>query len=1044
MKYVSLHSHSTYSYADGYALPEDHVKRVADLDMSALALTEHGNVSSHVKLEQAAKEHGIKSIFGLEAYTAPANMRETQNQRKWHLTILAADDLGYRNLMQLVTKSWDANFYRWPTVLGADLREHHEGLIVLSGCADSKLACDLLGGKGREKGDERDAVNTMLGFKRLLGDRFYLEVQQFPELDRTRLINEKYEEWSSTYGIPLVASSDVHYPHPENNEMQKILHAAGRNTGTVAAAEAEWEYDIRLTYPTSDNQIKKRLRDTGLSKFAAEAAIAHSAEIAERCNVELPKMDRVKYPIQDDIAYTPGMTTEKLFRMWMNDGWKYRGFDKLPLSVQKQYKERAEYEYGLMADKDFLDYFMMMSDAVRACKDNGIPVGPARGSAAASLVCYLLRITEVDPMKYPLMLFERFIAPDRHDLPDVDLDFDDDLRDGVRLHMAKKYGEDRVGNIGTFTRYRGKNSIDDVARVYRIPKWEVDAVKGFIPERTSADERFDASISDMIEMYPKIKEAFERWPDLYRSIELEGNLKNHGVHAAGVVVGAEPLWNYVATYSRKMQDGRKLQVLSVDKYDGEHLGLLKLDALGLKTMGMIRIALEIIGMSLDELYALPTDDPDVLDAFNRADVTGIFQFEGRTMRLVTQELRPNTFMDLSAINALARPGPYNSGTTGDYILVRHGRQEREDLHSIVGRICEETEGQIIYQEQIIRICSDVGNFPWTHATKIRKIISQKYGEAAFEKMWGDFRDGAATHDIDEQLARKIWNRMITAGLYAFNVAHSISYSLIGYWSMWLKVHHPLAFYAAQLQKTDDDDKKLDLMRDMMDKRFDRSYEVLPPNPKTSGRTWQPLDNGVLAGFKEIPGIGDKTSQAIVDFKEKVEVERWDGLIGVPGIGKKTIEKMREFSLKDDPFDIHKIERETKAIREWLRREGLPMPNTLATDIPFEAQRSSHIVLGLLKDKQPQDMYENVRARTGEELDPKTVKDPELSAYMTMFLEDTHGRITLKVNRWTYPKYRDDIDNAIINQDYVLAKAVKKPYHGRSIHATRLYIINPDD
>jgi hypothetical protein len=201
---------------------------------------------------------------------------------------------------------------------------------------------------------------------------------------------------------------------------------------------------------------------------------------------------------------------------------------------------------------------------------------------------------------------------------------------------------------------------------------------------------------------------------------------------------------------------------------------------------------------------------------------------------------------------------------------------------------------------------------------------------------------------------------------------------------------------------------------------------------------------VLAGFKEIPGIGDKTSQAIVDFKEKVEVERWDGLIGVPGIGKKTIEKMREFSLKDDPFDIHKIERETKAIREWLRREGLPMPNTLATDIPFEAQRSSHIVLGLLKDKQPQDMYENVRARTGEELDPKTVKDPELSAYMTMFLEDTHGRITLKVNRWTYPKYRDDIDNAIINQDYVLAKAVKKPYHGRSIHATRLYIINPDD
>lgn len=317
MRYVSVHTHSTYSYGDGFELPAKHVERVHELGMRALALTEHGNVSSHVKLEQAclklAKkddegnllEWAVKPLYGVEAYCAPGDMRETANQRKWHMTMLAMNQEGYRNLMRMVTRSWSPDdFYRWPTITGQNLKDNNAGIICTSGCADSHLACTLLGGKGRDAPVGRrqvarykdEAIKVMLGYKKLLGDRYYLEVQRFPQLARTCELNPQYAEWSKEFDIPLVASSDVHYPHPEQNEMQKILHAASRNTGTVAQAEAGWEYDILMTYPRSDDEILNDLIRTGLSRGSAQAAVENTARIAERCNVTLPKMDRLRYP----------------------------------------------------------------------------------------------------------------------------------------------------------------------------------------------------------------------------------------------------------------------------------------------------------------------------------------------------------------------------------------------------------------------------------------------------------------------------------------------------------------------------------------------------------------------------------------------------------------------------------------------------------------------------------------------------------------------------------------------------------------------------
>lgn len=289
MKYVSLHSHTTYSYMDGFMMPDVHVNRVAELGMSALALTEHGNVSSHVKLEKAAVAAGIKPIFGLEAYTAPP-----KSMRKWHLTVLAMNQGGYTNLMQMVTRSWTEGFHRWPTVHGNILSDNQKGLIVLSGCADSHLACTLLGGKGIEKGSKKEAEKLLRVYKRMLGDRYYLETQRFPGLERTCELNAQYAEWSSRFDIPLAATSDVHYPLPEQSDMQRILHSAGRGKHVD---EADWEYTVKLTYPISDKEILQNLIDTGIPKGQAADAIQTTADIAERCNVELPKMERLKYPI---------------------------------------------------------------------------------------------------------------------------------------------------------------------------------------------------------------------------------------------------------------------------------------------------------------------------------------------------------------------------------------------------------------------------------------------------------------------------------------------------------------------------------------------------------------------------------------------------------------------------------------------------------------------------------------------------------------------------------------------------------------------------
>lgn len=1046
MKFVSLHHHSTYSYLDGFGTPDRHAERAAELEMEALFLTEHGNVSSHVRLEQAANKAGIKAGFGCELYAGEVG--DAATQRKNHLTVLAKDVSGYQNLLRLVSRGWSEGFYYEPTVSGRMLADHQEGLIVLSGCTASLLATSLIGGKNVDPADAsyKRAKRVASKFKNLLGDRYYLEVQIIPELEAVCAINTAYERLSRELNIPLVATADVHYCKPDEADLRRVLHGQrGGNKKSFEEMGQEWDYSIDASPPMSDKMIYRRLRSTGLSHQAAVDAVLNTAAIAERCNVTLPKIDVLRYPLP------PGTDSPlALYRRWINEGWTYRGFDKLPPREKRRYLERVRYESELIEEKGFVDYFLIVSDAVKFAKSNGIAVGPARGSAAASLVCYLLRITEVNPMNFPTLLFERFIDRNRHDLPDIDLDFDDDRRHEMRDYLVAKYGEERVGNIGTFTQYKGKNSLDDVARVHRIPDWEIDTVKGLLLERSSGDLRAAATIEDTVEMFPQVKEVFDKYPMLWDATRLEGNVRGFSVHAAGLVVANEPLTNACAVYSREDKaTGERHEVLSVDKYDAEYLNVLKLDFLGLKTMGMIRIALEYIGMTLEELYALPLDDPDTLAGFREGDVVGVFQFDGRAMRSVNSGVVPDNFMEICDINALARPGPLHSGASAEYMDVKHGRKKATHYHEIVDGIARHTNYQIVYQEQILQVVRLLGNFSWEEAARIRKIISKKRGEQEFNSMRAKFIKGAKKHGMSRSDADKVFSMLATAGAYAFNAAHCVSYGLLAYWTMWLKRHHPVAFYAASLSKCSDNkagaERRGQLLRDAAKKNI----QIFPPDVQESGMTWSVTVDGIRAGFLQVPGIGEKTAKAIVDYRAEYEVERWSDLLTVHGIGPGTLSKIAEFVDHPDPFGLNLLKNTIRNVRRQIENGDLgplPAPTHTSIEVPYERGRDIEVVwLGVIRDKNYKDLFELHHSRTGQHLDPKEVKDPHLINWMVLTGEDDTDLLVVTVDRWQWERFKEEAWDIRPGKDLVLVRGVKKGFQARrAIYVKEWWVIEPGE
>jgi DNA polymerase-3 subunit alpha len=744
-----------------------------------------------------------------------------------------------------------------------------------------------------------------------------------------------------------------------------------------------------------------------------------------------------------------------LLRKWLNFGWEFRIKRTRNINMKRnrrEYIRRVEGELDVIISKGFVDYFLVTSDIVRWAKDNKIAVGPARGSAAASVVCYLLRITEVDPVQHPNMLFERFIDPTREEAPDIDLDFDDERRYEVFNYAARKYGAANTGNIANFTRYRGKNALDDVARAYQIPKWVLDPIKGLIIERSGGDSRLSDSLEDTFATFPKAQAVLDEHPRLANAVRLEGNYRGMGVHAAALAISNKPINDYCATYTRTVA-GRTANVIAYDKKDAAYIGMLKQDILGLTTMGMIGHALDIIEMDLEDLYRVPLTDPKTMEAFKNNDVIGIFQFEGRATRLVCRDVVPDYFQHLADINALSRPGPLFSGMEAQYVEVKHGRAERVSYHPIVDEYTKDTYGQIIYQEQVLRIIRELGGFPMTRVHAIRQIISQKLGEAQFESMYQEFEENACTHHgCTTAQARRIWRFMATSATYSFNIAHCISYSMLAFWQMWLKQHHPTAFYAAQLRKIGG--TNAEIKRNKLLKDADRhGIIVRPMDIETCEGTWSAADDGsIMAGLVQIPGIASKTANAILDWMDSKLGDgdlSWDNIIEVKGIGPKTRDRIIAFTMDPDPFNLNYIGRTMTDLRKELKpgnRHYLPTPTHTSDTLPKEGKHTV-VWTGIPLVREYKDLIEDERARSGKEVEEilAEIKDPHLLKSCTLkCIDDGDEEVYIRFSRWVYPQFANKLESIRLGgADAIIVRGIKREGFGVSIQARDLYAVELD-
>lgn len=1077
MEFVSFHTHTTYSYADGFGGPETHVDRAVELGMWALAFSEHGNVNSHAALERYCKQKGIKPIFGVEAYLGPVGDRKTR--AKTHLTIFAMNEIGYQNLNRIVTQSY-IDAHQFPTVSPESLAKHNEGLLVFSGCSDSLISCTLLGGKflgpKREPDDPHaflweDTNRRIQWFLNVFGpERFFLEVQRFPKLDRTCALNASFAKLGEEHGVSLVATADVHYPRPQDNKMQSVLHAARwPSTKSDFGLEASWEYQANLSYPESDQEIINDLVATGLTLSQATDAVKLTSTLAHQCTVELPKARplRVKLPPETD-------TAEALLKKRINEGWKKRVAQRPDLAGRaKEYAERIKTELEVIVPKDFCDYFLATAELVTLSKSDNVTVGPGRGSAAGSLVCYILGITEIDPIHptFSKMIFERFIDKNRSDMPDIDLDFDDEERWRVPAHARRIYGDENVANVANHITYKGKNTLNDIARAYGYPAKTFDAIAKRCSDYVETDVRLGNAIYDVLDAYrdhPEIARLQELYGTaLDEAQKLEGNQHSMGIHAGGFVIASEPIPEVCPIYTKTKANGEIAQIIPYEKRDAEHLGMLKMDFLGLSTMGMIGKIRGWIGQNLDELYSLYYKDyqnggqltETILEQFRQDNCTGIFQYEGGTTRQVVRDVQPDNFDELAACNALSRPGPLYGGQTSEYVKVKRGEKDWKRIHATgFDRHVEWTYGQIVYQEQIMWILRDLANFPTDRVLRVRKIIGKKLGEFQFAQLWEEFREGCASNGVDAEDAELVWSSITTAAGYAFNTSHAYSYALVAWWSMFYKLQHTREFFAGALAKNGDGKKEIPRRTLLLQDCIEHQVSIAVFDPDVMGYSWEPSPDGtrrIQPGFVQLPDCGHTAATNILEWRERTKMPKteWWHLINVFRVGEATIVKWVDFACEEDPLGIYKTSHQLQLFRKQVDNgefAGTPIPESsqfVLGDIPDETAWVAWV--GFARNIAYKDIIEDRRKKSGKSIKEIKAemeaegKDPELNKKATIYAYDEFGEMALRFSPYTYAQLEAVIEQ--IKEDHHILVVWGRTFAGRahSIQVRNIYVLDPE-
>lgn len=852
MAFVHLHVHSEYSLLDGMARVRELVARAAELGMPALALTDHGSVSGTIKFYRAAQEAGVKPILGAELYVAPdsRHSRDPATGRlPYHLVVLAADGTGWRNLLLLVNRAHTEGFYYKPRVDLALLADHAGGLIALSACESGEVQRHLLQGR-------REAARAAAGrLAEIFGGRFYIELQDHGLEHHKELVRNQIA-LARSLNLPLVATADVHYVAAEDREPHRVLIniQAGKKLSDPDSRSFEGGGYHFLT----EEEMRATFREV-------PAALAETVAVAERCELKLDLGGRLlpKYP------GTVSPNEELSRQAWA--GARARFGDPLPPPVQ----ERLNYELDVITRMDLAPYFLIVADFVGYARRKRIPVGPGRGSAAGSLVAYVLGITQVDPLRFGL-LFERFLNPDRVSLPDFDIDFCVRGRDEVIRYVAERYGPDHLAQIATFDRMAARSVVRDVARVLGLPYEKSDRIAKLVP--------MGMPLSQALEQVPALRELAQGEEETRKLFaiarRLEGLLRNSSTHAAGVVIAPEPLEKFVPLM--RLTDGSF--VTQFDMHDVEAVGLLKMDFLGLRNLTLLddvaRLVEKRTGIPID-LDRIPLEDRATYELIQSGQTTGVFQIESPGMKALIRRLQPTEFRDLIAILGLFRPGPLDSGMADDYIERKHGRQPVTYPHPAAEEVLAETYGLPIYQDQILLLAQRLAGFTLGEADLLRRAMGKKKPEEMAE-MEARFVDGCVRNGIGSDEARRIFSDIEKFARYGFVKAHATAYAFITYWTAYFKAHYPTEFMAALLTSVQDNSDKVAAY---IEECRGMGLEVLPPDVNESSVGFTPVgERKIRFGLGAIKHVGSGAVEAILasrgagfqsffDFCQRMDPER---------------------------------------------------------------------------------------------------------------------------------------------------------------------------
>ena len=867
--FVHLHCHTHYSLLDGASRVPELVAHAKGLGMNAIAMTDHGNLFGAIEFYKECKDAGLNPIVGYEAYVAPTTRTDRTMKKRgesgYHLTLLAQNLVGFKNLVKLASIAYLEGYHYIPRIDKEVLEQHCAGLICLSGCASSEFSDYILL-------DQLDkARETAEWFSKIFGDNFYVEIQN-NGLDIQKRCAEGAIDIANSLGLPLVATSDAHYLKQDDNFAHDVLLCI--NTGRLLKDENRMKYGSDQFYVRPPEEMYRLFP-------GHEAAVKRSQEIANKCDLQLDFRKR-HFPV-----FTPPQkkTPEAYLRELCEIGLLERYGPDASAEAQSRMdaaRERLEHELGIICKMGFAGYFLIVWDFVRFAISKGIPAG-ARGSACGAIVSYVLKLSHVCPLEYDL-LFERFLDPNRSEAPDIDIDFCQDNREGVIKYVRELYGESSVAQIATFGTMAAKAAIKDVGRVMDIPLERVNRLTGMVPKV------LNISLEESLKQSPDLKREYDGDSDIRKLIDiamkLEGTNRNAGTHAAGVVIANGPITDYVPVMRITRKDGKNGDAIITTQWvmgDLEKVGMLKMDFLGLRTLTVIENTIKNVRkarLGIRDLHdlkdreprtyeilkvglnAMPLTDKKTYELLQRGDARGVFQLESDGIRELLKRMKPDNIRDLIATNALYRPGPLSGGMVDAYVNRKHGREKPTYAHPIMQEILVETHGILVYQEQCMRILNKLGGIELASAYACIKAISKKK-EDIINARRVDFMKGAQERGVPEQTAKEIFDLICFFGGYGFNKSHSAAYAKLGYQTAYLKTHFTAEFMAALLTSEIDDSNKRDIMVEHIDDARRLGAEVLPPNIQQGEADFTVSNGKIVFGLLAIKGLGRSAAEDIV-------------------------------------------------------------------------------------------------------------------------------------------------------------------------------------